>query len=309
MAYHPYLLFFLFVALGVNCKAQPAKQVEQSSLPPAQRPKAIVIGASSGIGRATAKQLAQKGYDIGIAARRTELLESLGQEISDEYYADLKSSEESSSSQKTPPKVFIKSLDVTQAPDVHTKLDELIKEVGGLDVIVISVTAYSPNGTADKDTINIDLLGFYNVAHHIVKFFKQQRHGHLIGISSVDSVRGNSQDPVFSAAKAFVSTYLDGIRNYMSQNDIPIHITDVLPGWVDLEKVKFSDFPDTFWVIAAEQAAHDICQAIEDKTSRLFVPKRWRLLTLLWQILPDSIYNADWFPFRDVPATNRQSLS
>ncbi len=247
------------------------------------RPKAFVIGASSGIGRAVAKKLAEK-YDLAIAARRVELLESLRNEIL--------------SDNKNVAQVFIKQMDVTKVQELEQNIAELIVEMGGLDVAVISVTAFSQEVPPDRDTLNVDLVGFYNAASFIIEFFKQQKHGHLVGMSSMDALRGNALCPVYSGAKAFISTYLEGVRNYCIQNNIPVSVTDILPGWVNKENVDFNQVPGTYWVIDAEEAAEDIFWAIEKKKKRAFVPKRWQFIAWLWGILPDCVYNASWWPWR-----------
>lgn len=251
------------------------------------RENAIIVGASSGIGRAVAKKLSEK-YDIGIVARRTTLLNTLKQEILD-----------SCKDNENQPQVFVKTMDVTQNEQMQQNMAELIEEMGGtLDLIVISVTAYSKNGTTERDTLNVDLMGFYNVASFIVEIFKQQKSGHLVGMSSVDALKGNALCPVYSGTKAFISTYLEGERNYMIQNNIPVNITDVLPGWVDKEDVKFSEMPGTYWVIDTKKAADLICKAIEKKEKEAFIPGRWKLMDIVWNVLPDSVYNAAWWPWR-----------
>ena len=92
------------------------------------------------------------------------------------------------------------------------------------------------------------------MAHTAVEFFEKQKSGHLVGISSISGLRGSGYCPVYSGAKAFISRYLEGVRNKMIQNKIPVYVTDIMPGWVDVEHTTFSEIPGTYWVATLEKA-------------------------------------------------------
>lgn len=212
------------------------------------RKNAIIVGATSGMGRATAKLLAEDGYTVGLVGRREGLLKSLQQEIKN--------------------KSFIKCLDVVQVANAKEKMEELIEEMGGIDLILISISAWEPGDRtweSDYQQILVDALGVWVMSEVALKYFKKQNSGHLVAISSISGIRGSAGCPAYCGAKAFVQRYLEGTRNYMLQNNIPIHVTDIIPGWVDIERMKFSEVEGTYWVIPAEQAAHDIFDAIKKK--------------------------------------------
>ena len=122
--------------------------------------KAIIVGATSGMGRQVAKMLS-KDYDVGLVGRRLNLLESLKSEI--------------------PTKSYIKQIDVTQTETAIQKLFELIEEMGGLDLIVISISAANDNLETkknfekDKNTIDVDLFGFWIMADTALSFFEKQK--------------------------------------------------------------------------------------------------------------------------------------
>ncbi|MFA5794301.1 MAG: SDR family NAD(P)-dependent oxidoreductase [Candidatus Brocadiia bacterium] len=136
--------------------------------------KAIIIGATSGIGRELAKILAQNDYLAGIAGRRVELLASLQKEI--------------------PAKTHIKRIDVTQTAEAVGFLDELIKEMDGVDLVVISagVGHINPdlNWELEKEAIDVNVAGFTALAGVVFRHLIQQRSGHLVGISSIGAIRG-----------------------------------------------------------------------------------------------------------------------
>ena len=240
--------------------------------------RAIVIGATSGMGRQVAKLLGNEGgYKVGIVGRRQHLLESLQKEISTQ--------------------TFIKKIDVTRHDLAINQLIELIEEMRGLDLIVISISAFLDKTATNSHELNskiidVDVKGFWTMADIAIKFFVYQNYGHLVGISSIDGLRGNAKGPVYSAAKAFVSRYLEGVRNKMIQNKVTVYVTDIIPGWVDNESKKFSGKPGTYWVASTEKAAQEIFEAIQQKKSIAYITKRWKLIAWLMELMPDCIYNA-----------------
>ncbi len=94
----------------------------------------------------------------------------------------------------------------------NNKLEKLIAKMGGLDLIVISITSFADTQghsalEADKACLNVELVGFWKMARVALEFFKNQKTGHLVGISSIDALRENPTCPIYSASKAFVSRY------------------------------------------------------------------------------------------------------
>ena len=197
--------------------------------------RAIIVGASSGMGREVAKLLAADGYIVGLAARRLQLLESLQKEI--------------------PTPTYIKHIDASKPEEAITNLNELIREMGGLDLIILSVTGFrevdwtNRDWTADKAVFDVDILGFYALARTALNVFEQQGYGHLVGFSSLDGLRGIGGCPTYSAAKAFCSRYLEAERNRCMQLNLPITVTDIMPGWVNSQEDP--DFkkknPKAYW--------------------------------------------------------------
>jgi short-subunit dehydrogenase len=268
--FHSFILFFIcniFSAFIIN----------------AENKKAVVIGATSGMGRQTAKIIAKNGYDVGLVGRRIELLQSLQKEI--------------------PTKTYIKQIDVTQ-DNATELLEELIVEMEGIDLILIAISSY--NDTHFEDTkeaqqkiIDVDLLGFHKMAEFALGHFRKQKSGHLVGISSFEGLRGNAKGPIYSATKAFISRYLEGIRNEMIQKNISIYVTDIIPGWVDTEDTTlsklpptyWSKFPHTFWVATTQDAAVQIYDAIKKKKKKAYITKRQIIIAWLLKHMPDWLYN------------------
>ena len=233
--------------------------------------KAIVIGASSGIGEALAKLLAQEGYEVGLAARRLELLQDLQKEI------------------KT--KTFIKRIDVANTSEAKASLDSLLQEMGQVDLIILNAGIIFNNHEFDwekeESTIVINALGFAAMAHTAMQYFLERGKGHLVGISSISAIRGESDSPSYSASKAFVSNFLEGLRIKAFKEKKEITVTDIQPGWVDTVMAKGEE---TFWMASPEKAAEQIYSAIKHKRSHAYITRRWRLYAWLLKLTPRWAY-------------------
>jgi short-subunit dehydrogenase len=232
---------------------------------------AVVVGASSGIGRELAKVLASNDYVVGLAARRLNLLSQLQAEL--------------------PAPSVIKVMDVSRPTETRVLLQEFIREMNGVDVFVISAGAGFLNPDLDwereQDTVAVNVTGFMAVANVAAEHLQARGTGHLVGISSLAALRGHGEAPAYNASKAFVSNYLQGLRQKFSKLRLPIIVTDVQPGFVDTAMAK----GDVFWVTSPKQAAQQIFDAIRKQKKHVYVSKRWRLVAWLLKAAPDWLYH------------------
>ena len=229
--------------------------------------KAIVVGATSGIGKSLAKILVENNFLVGITGRRIELLGELKAE--------------------NPANYFIKIFDISLTDEIPPNLNELTNKLGGLDLLIISSGTGDINKelnfNVEKTTIETNVAGFTAVADWAFNFFQKQKYGQLVGITSINGLYGNRQAPSYSATKAFQINYLESLRFRAANLKFPIFITDIRPGLVDTEMAKGEGL---FWVMPIEKAALQMFNAIRKKRKIAYVTKRWGMLAILLKRLP-----------------------
>lgn len=234
--------------------------------------KAIVVGASSGIGKELAKVLSNEGYIIGLVARRTDKLLALQKIL--------------------PHKSFIKCIDISHTTEAKNLLEELIEEMDGMDLIIISSGVGHLNSDLnldfEKETIDVNVSGFVVMSNVSYKHFVSKGSGHIVGISSIGALVANPTAPAYNASKTFVSNYLISIRQNLKIQKVNVLVTDVKCGFIDTDMAK-GDKDKMFWVASPEKAALQIYDSLKKKKKTVYVSKRWRIIAWVLKIL--SLFN------------------
>ena len=232
--------------------------------------KAIIIGATSGIGKAVAEILLQEGYLVGVTGRREDLVPAMQQQFSG--------------------RMFCKKMDVQELSTLASNCNELVNQMGGMDLLVISAGIGEGNKQLDfeieNDVIKTNIQGFTCIADWGTSFFKKQGYGHLVNISSIAGIRGNGLAPSYNATKAYQINYLEGLRLNTIKSGYDITVTDVRPGFVDTAMAKGNGL---FWVAPVKKAAEQIVEAIKRKKGVVYITKRWGLIGYVLKIIPFSI--------------------
>ena len=234
--------------------------------------KAIVIGATSGIGKALAEILISNNYKVGIAGRRTEKLEEL--------YA------------KHPNNVVYQCIDVSKTETVNKNLNNLVEQLGGLDLFINFAGVGFENPTLEfepeKITIETNVVGFTAVIGWAFHYLCKQNHGQLCNISSIACLRGYSEAPAYFGSKSFQSSYFESLRKRANIQKSKITITDIRPGFI-ATNLALGD--GIFWMATIEKASNQIYSAIKRKAKVAYVTKRWYIIAFLLKIAPKSIYD------------------
>ena len=241
-------------------------------------PSSIMItGASSGIGKALAFELARKGYSLALTARSVERLEKIRKEIIAAH---------------NPPAVAVRPLDVTHYDDVFKAVDDLALELDGLDIVFANagIGLGERVGRGDfekaKATIEVNLIGAIATVDAAAAYFLKKGKGHIVGTSSVAAFRGMPRNSVYSASKAGFAVYLETVRVELLKKNI--HVTVLYPGYIDTplnQMLKRRPF-----LVSAEKGAAIIANLIEKKVKSSTVPVYpWNIIGRLMKIAPAAM--------------------
>jgi short-subunit dehydrogenase len=249
--------------------------------------RAIVIGASSGIGRELAIGLAKDGYALGIAARRVELLEQLRTEL----LAGRGEESGAASGAGVLPETLVQYMDVARPEESVAQLAEMIRGMGGVDLVILSsgIGHINPDldWTLEKRTLEVNVLGITALVDAAMRHFLEAGAGHLVVLSSVAALRGSAEAPAYNASKAYLSNYLEGMRCLVARKRRNVFVTDVRPGLVDTAMAQGEGL---FWVQPPAKAAAQILHAIRRKRRIVYVTHRWALVAGLLTVLPEWLY-------------------
>ena len=233
--------------------------------------KAIIVGASSGIGLEVAKLLLADGWQLGVAARREELLQDLKAEASE--------------------RVEIMSIDVTK-PDAGEKLLALIDRLGGMDLYFHASGIGKQNRTLEEDielnTMETNAVGFTRMIGTAYRYFAQQGKGHVAAITSIAGTKGLGPSPAYSATKALQATYLQALEQQAHQRGLDIRFTDIRPGFVDTALLAGNfKYP---MLMKPGPVARDIVSSIYRKRHVRVIDGRYRVMTFFWRLIPNWIW-------------------
>lgn len=228
---------------------------------------AIIIGASSGIGYELAIQLAKKGYQLGLMARRQELLIEL--------------------SDRLPGQHFVQVTDLMDADMARTQLAALIEKMGDVELIVVNSGVGASerilDWTIESEMIDVNVRGFTAMSMDAMNYFMQRGGGHLVGVSSIAAHFSGGLSLTYNATKAFVSNYLNGMRSRASRSELPITITTVEPGFIDTPMLESKPMG----TVSVEKAVTQMVKAIMGKKNHVYITRRWVIIAILFYILPN----------------------
>ncbi len=227
---------------------------------------AIVIGASSGIGREVALLLVKEGWTIGVAARKIEKLQDLEA-------------------------AAIEQIDVTK-DDAPQRLQALIQRLGGMDLFFYSSGIGKQNRELKPDiemaTVQTNAVGFTQMIGEAYRYFARKGYGHIAAISSIAGTKGLGPAPSYSATKAMQNIYLQALEQQAHARGLKIRFTDIRPGFVDTALLS-GDFRYPM-MLKPQNVAKEIVAAINSRQHIRVIDWRYRLLTALWRRIPRCIW-------------------
>jgi NADP-dependent 3-hydroxy acid dehydrogenase YdfG len=218
-----------------------------------------ITGASSGIGEATARLLAERGAAVVLGARRADRLDTLAQQV-----------------RGRGGRAITCPTDVTQPEDLQRLAGRAVAECGRLDVLISNAGISKIGPMADLDTggwqamIDVNLRGVLHGIAAALPVFRRQGHGHLVTTVSTAGLKIVPTQAVYAATKNAVRTLLEGLRQ--ESTDGVLRTTTVSPGFVRTELAGSIDNPEVReqirrsteeFAIAPEAVARAIAFAIE----------------------------------------------
>lgn len=249
--------------------------------------KAIVMGATSGIGMEVAKLLAANGWQVGIAGRRVERLVALMQEVNERS----KSKDLLGKAVAQGEIISYKAIDVTSS-NASSLLLELIEEMGDIDLYFHSSGIGWQNNSLDIEkelkTVETNGVGFVRMVDTAFNWFADhQKKGRIACITSIAGTKGLGAAPAYSSTKRFQNHYLECLSQQAHMRHLPISITDIRPGFVKTDLIAGSNYP---LQLSAPDVATHIVRAIEKGKEIKVIDWRYSLLVFFWRLVPRWIW-------------------
>jgi len=235
--------------------------------------RAVVVGASSGIGAEVARQLAAGGCRVALVARRTDELARLRDAIGGDA-------------------ARVYPHDVTRPDTVPALFRDIVRDLDGLDLVVYSagvmprIAVDEYRFATDDEIVRVNLLGAIAWLNEAASYFAGRQSGTIVGISSVAGDRGRRGNPVYHASKAGLDAYLESLRNRLAR--LGVSVVTAKPGPVDTPMSR--GLPRLPLLIGAEDAAHRILTAGARGTRVAYVPGAWRPIMLVLRNLPGWLF-------------------
>ena len=260
-----------------------------------QGQKVIITGASTGIGRAIAIELAKGGAQLGLIARREELLLELVNEI-----------------QTLGGKAFYRVADISERKETLIGISELVNCMGGIDILIANAGVGAPttiqpfNVETQEKMIKVNLLGVIYCIEAILQTMLASEKGQIVAISSLAGFKGLPGESGYTASKAGLNTFMEGMRIQLRPKNI--FVSTICPGFIKTPMTEVNNEEDMPWLMDAETAAKIIIKAIQRTTKVLRFPWQTSLLMRITGWLPDWLIERAMKKYNENPPMPKNSL-
>lgn len=236
------------------------------------KPAALILGATSDIGRAIARELAARGHPLHLAARNTERVEAEA--------ADLRMR---SNVAVTPHRFNVLS-------DNASVLEKLVPQPG-IVICVIGMLGDQARSIADSAAAELvmrtNYIGPARALEAAAKSLQARGGGTIVGVSSVAGERGRAANYVYGSAKAGLTAYLSGLRARL--HGTGVRVITVLPGFVDTRMTAGMDLPGML-TAQPEEVARAVVAAIDGRREVVYIRPVWRLIMAAIRALPEPVF-------------------
>jgi short-subunit dehydrogenase len=238
---------------------------------------AVIVGASSGVGRALAEALAARGWKLGLAARDRRDLEAVAADLSLRWNAEC----------------HVLPVDLSSRDYAgHEFCRECSNRLGTFDALFYVAGAIDDHddGSSDDETTRrlaeVNYVSAIKTLGAFAKLFQDNRHGTLVGFSSIAAAAPRRQNVVYASAKAGLETYLRGLRHRFAETEVLVQ--GYALGYVDTAMAYGKKL--LLPAVSAESVANEVVRNLNRDTGIRYYPAYWRLITLALRLLPWFIY-------------------
>ncbi|HWO09079.1 MAG TPA: SDR family NAD(P)-dependent oxidoreductase [Polyangiaceae bacterium] len=235
--------------------------------------RVFITGASSGIGAALARHYGRAGVSIGLLARRAELLEEQARALRD-----------------AGAKVETYALDVADSAGVQRAIDGFANAAGGADLVIANAGVTLKNSlllqgdaASAARLMAINVIGVTNTIVPFIPIMIRQGSGTLVAVSSMAGYRGLPGRAAYSASKAAVTTFMEGLR--MSLHGTGVHAMALCPGFIRTPMTAgASSLP---FLMELDDAVRLMTRGIEEKRATVVLPWQMSLLRYALGLAPE----------------------
>jgi short-subunit dehydrogenase len=243
--------------------------------------RAIITGASSGIGAALARELSRRGWSIALLARRVDLLDALVREL--------------------PTQSIALPCDVADANAVRDAVKRSEEALGGpFDLAVANAGVGVPSHAAkfilaDAELmVRVNILGMFNLFDAVIPSMIERRSGRFAGVASLAGLRGLPATSVYSATKAAMQAFLEASRVDLRQYGVGV--TTINPGFIETPMTAKNKFKMPF-LMKTDGAARVIADGLERGRRVIEFPRPMSALMRFARLIPDALWDRATSPY------------
>ncbi|SDI79048.1 SDR family oxidoreductase [Alteribacillus bidgolensis] len=236
----------------------------------------LIIGATSGIGKALAHQYAKEKYPLVLTARDRKEMERIASDIHIRHHVP----------------VSVKTIDA-ESFDTHADFfASCVEEAGKLSGMflvhgyMIDQETAQNDFTKAKKMIDVNFTSYVSLLETAARYFERERSGFIGVITSVAGDRGRKSNYIYGSSKGALSVYVQGLRNRLYASGV--HVATIKPGFVDT-KMTYG-LNGLFLVAQPEDAAKRVHESIRKKHDVIYVPGFWWMIMFIIKSIPERVF-------------------
>lgn len=242
------------------------------------------MGASSGMGKELAQLFYDAGWNVGIAARRIDCLNTWREEkLSGNFSV-------SNGSQARTSTIHTAQIDIC-TDDAPARLLDLMERMGGVDLYLHVSGVGKINQDLQEDielnTVNTNGMGFVRMVGATYRYMAAHGGGHIAVVSSIAGTKGLGPAPAYSATKSMQNIYIQSLEQLANSRKLNIKFTDLKPGFVDTPLLNGDSY---LMLMNQKTVATKMFHAILRHEHVRIIDWRWSVLVALWKLVPNWIW-------------------